>query len=87
MEKRFYTPREVSAMLGVSPTTIMDRIHSGELPAVRVSARIYRIPAPALERFVSTAPMPEFQVVVREVEQLGKLGEPVPIPVPDPVEA
>ena len=87
LEKRFYTPREVSDILGVSPTTIMERIHRGELPAVRVSQRIYRIPAPALERFVSTHPAPEFRVEIREVERVHALGEPLPITQPDPVEA
>lgn len=87
MEKRFYTPREVSDLLGVSPTTVMDRIHRGELPAVRVSPRIHRIPAPAFERFVSTDPAPAFTVEIREVERLRKLGEPLPGIEPDLVEA
>ena len=77
MPKRFYTPREVSVILGVSPTTVMDRIHAGALPAVRVSERIYRIPVPALERFVSTDPMPEFHVEYRRVDHVTKIGEPI----------
>jgi excisionase family DNA binding protein len=75
MTKRFYTPREVSDILQVSPTTVMDRIHAGVLPAVRVSERIYRIPVPALERFVSTEPVREFHVEYRQVDRVTHIGE------------
>jgi excisionase family DNA binding protein len=60
--KRFYTPKEAAELLGVSSTTVMSRIHDGALPAVRVSDRIYRIPIPAFERFVSTAPERSFEI-------------------------
>jgi len=73
--KRFYTPQEVARLLGVSPTTVMSRIHEGALPAVRVSERIYRIPIPAFERFVSTAPRPAINVRHRRVQRVRKLGE------------
>ena len=52
MTRRFYTPQEVAELLGVSPTTVMTRIHAGALPAVRVSDRVFRIPIAAFERFV-----------------------------------
>ena len=87
MDKRFYTPQEVSVILKVSPTTVMDQIHKGVLPAVRVSERIYRIPAPALERFVSGSSIPEFSVEFRRVKGVKKLGEPVGDPVATLVEA
>ena len=77
MTKRFYTPREVSDILQVSPTTVMERIHAGVLPVVRVSERIYRIPVPALERFVSTDPAPEFHVEYRRVDRVTTIGEPI----------
>ena len=75
--RRFYTPQEVARLLGVSPTTVMSRIHDGALPAVRVSDRVYRIPVGAFERFVSTAPVPEFEVRYRRVKRVRKLGEPI----------
>jgi excisionase family DNA binding protein len=75
MVKRFYTPQEVASLLGVSPTTVMSRIHEGALPAVRVSQRIYRIPVPAFERFVSTEAPPEFKVTYRRVRKTRRLGE------------
>lgn len=87
MTKRFYTPQEVARLLDVSPTTVMNRIHDGALPAVRVSERIYRIPIPAFERFVSTEPAPDFAVEVRKVRGAPQLGEPLERPAEDLVEA
>ncbi len=51
MKKRFYTPKEIAEELAVSSDTVLRLIASGRLPAVRVSARIYRVPAPAFEAF------------------------------------
>jgi excisionase family DNA binding protein len=85
--KRFYSPHEVAVLLGVSPTTVMSRIHDGALPAVRVSERIYRIPAPAFERFVSTRPAPSFEIRYRRVGRVKKLGEPIATPADDLIEA
>jgi excisionase family DNA binding protein len=77
VSKRFYTPQEVASLLGVSPTTVMSRIHEGALPAVRVSERIYRIPVPAFERFVSTGSVPSIEVEFRRVDRVRELGEPI----------
>lgn len=85
--KRFYTPQEVATLLSVSPTTVMSRIHDGSLPAVRVSERIYRIPVPAFERFVSTAPMPSFKPRFRRVDRVKKLGEVIESPADDLITA
>jgi excisionase family DNA binding protein len=80
--KRFYTPQEAADLLGVSSTTVMSRIHDGALPAVRVSDRIYRIPIPAFERFVSTAPERSFEIRYRRVARVKRLGEPI-VPAAD----
>ncbi len=61
----------------------MSRIHDGALPAVRVSKRIYRIPVPAFERFVSTRPTPSFAPEYRRVERVKKLGEQIASPSDD----
>jgi excisionase family DNA binding protein len=47
-DKPFLTPAEVAAELDVSPSTVLRMIHSGRLPAIAVSERIYRIPADSL---------------------------------------
>lgn len=75
--KRFYTPQEAAALLGVSSTTVMSRIHDGALPAVRVSERVYRIPIPAFERFVSTTDKAEVEIRYRRVARVKRLGEPI----------
>lgn len=75
--RRFYTPAEAAHQLGVSSTTVMSLIHSGRLPAVRISERIYRIPIPAFERLVSGEQAPEMRVPWREVDGLDPFGEPV----------
>ena len=72
-------------MLGVSPTTVMTRIHDGALPAVRVSDRVYRIPIAAFERFVSTKPSPEFEIRYRRVKRVRRLGEAI-VPVAELVD-
>lgn len=86
LARRFYTPQEVARLLGVSPTTVMSRVHDGALPAVRVSDRVYRIPIPAFERFVSVTSAPEFEVRYRRVKRVRKLGEAI-IPADDLVKA
>ncbi len=75
--RRFYTPTEAAQQLGVSSTTVMNLIHDGRLPAVRVSERIYRIPIPAFERFASGEAPPDFGASRETVENLGAFGESV----------
>jgi excisionase family DNA binding protein len=73
--RRFYTPAEAAQQLGVSSTTVMSLIHSGRLPAVRISERIYRIPIPAFERLVSGESPPNLQASWQEVDGLDLFGE------------
>jgi excisionase family DNA binding protein len=50
-DKQFYSPAEVAHELGISSTTVLRLVHDGRLPALRVSERIYRIPAASFERY------------------------------------
>jgi excisionase family DNA binding protein len=50
-ERRYLTPAEAAEELRVSTDTILRLIGSGELPALRVSPRLIRIPRPAFEYF------------------------------------
>lgn len=50
-EARFLTPSEAATELRVSTDTVLRLISSGELPALRVSPRIIRIPVPAFVAF------------------------------------
>lgn len=46
--KPFYTPTEFARLASMSNDRVMDLIHAGTLPAVRISQRIYRIPIAAV---------------------------------------
>jgi excisionase family DNA binding protein len=89
---RFLTPSEVAEDLRVSTTTVMRWIHDGRLPAIRVSERVYRIPVPAFDRFLSGAPTPRPTIVYRDVDELPELwlddegipDEPPARELPDP---
>jgi excisionase family DNA binding protein len=49
VDRLYYTPKEVAEMLRISDDAVLDLIHRNELPALRVSARIIRIPAAAFD--------------------------------------
>jgi excisionase family DNA binding protein len=51
--KPFLTPADVAAELDISTSTVMRKIHAGEIPAIAVSERIYRVPAASFEMFVT----------------------------------
>lgn len=74
MEKRYLTPSEVASALRVSPDTVLRLIARGDLPAIRISERIYRIPAPAFARYERGA-VKRRPVVRREVVDVEAYGE------------
>ena len=51
--KPFLTPADIARELDISTSTVMRKIHAGEIPAIVVSERIYRIPAASFELFKS----------------------------------
>jgi excisionase family DNA binding protein len=69
-ERRYLTPAEAADELRVSTDTILRLIGSGELPAIRVSPRVIRIPVPAFRRFQEGPP-----VTPRRVVRRGSLSE------------
>lgn len=52
-DKPFLAPADVADALDVSTSTVLRKIHAGEIPAIAVSERIYRIPAAGFERYVT----------------------------------
>jgi len=86
VDKRFYTPAEVAELLEISSATVLRLIHDGKLPAVRVSDRIYRIPIPAFERYVSRAQDRAVAVRVRKVRGMRRLGTGEELPKPAALE-
>ena len=51
---RFYSVKQVAAMLGMSPMTVYREITAGQFPAVRIRGRLI-IPAKAVEAMVEAA--------------------------------
>jgi excisionase family DNA binding protein len=49
VDRLYYTPKEVAEMLRISDDAVLDLVHRGEIPALRVSARIIRIPTAGFE--------------------------------------
>jgi excisionase family DNA binding protein len=50
-DKQFLTPAEIARELDVSSATVLRLIHAGQLPAIQVSERIYRIPISSFEMY------------------------------------
>jgi hypothetical protein len=50
-------------------------IHDGRLPAIRISERVYRIPVPALDRFLTGRPILRPTIEHRYVDELPEFGE------------
>ena len=62
-EKPFLTPADIALELDISTSTVLRKIHAGEIPAIVVSDRICRIPAASFElykagRLTSAQPAP-----------------------------
>lgn len=73
MQKRYMTTSEVADTLRVSTDTVLRLIERGELAALRVSERIYRIPVPAFERYESGL-VARRRVVQRDVSDVEDYG-------------
>jgi len=53
LKKGYYTPLEIADLLKVCRTTIWRYIRSGQLKAVKLSIKNYRISKKELERFLN----------------------------------
>lgn len=51
MAKLYYTPREAAEILAISDDAVLDLVKRGEIPALRLSTRITRIPIVAFDRW------------------------------------
>lgn len=74
-KKQFVTPADVAAELDVSSATVLRMIHRGELPAIHVSERIYRIPAASFEMYKAGTLRTVTPAPVRTVKRQPGIGE------------
>lgn len=74
MEKRWYSIKEAAQRLGVSHDTVSRLVERGELPAIRVSKRIVRIPIPAFDFYASGRTPVQRRVVRRRVAELPPIA-------------
>ena len=79
-DKQFYSPAEVARELGISSTTVLRLVHDGRLPALRVSERIYRIPAASFERYKSGTLEEPFTAALGPIAPRPRLGQDEPVP-------
>jgi excisionase family DNA binding protein len=52
-KKPFLTPADIARELDISTSTVLRKIHAGEIPAITVSERIYRVPAASFELYTA----------------------------------
>ena len=74
MAGRWYSIKEAAEALDVSHDTVSRLIERGDLPAIRVSLRIVRIPAPALDFYASGRKASPRRVVRRRAAAGVTLG-------------
>lgn len=51
MAKLYYTPREAAEILDISDDAVLDLINRRDMPGLRISPRITRIPIAAFDRW------------------------------------
>jgi excisionase family DNA binding protein len=74
MDKLYYTPREVATILAISDDAVLDLINRDELPALRVSPRITRIPIAAFDLWREGFRPRRRRVVVRRARRRVDVG-------------
>ncbi len=78
----YYTPKEVAEMLSISDDAVLDLINRGDLPALRVSPRITRIPIAGFERWREGYVPRRRRVVIRPARREVAVGEGEELPGP-----
>ena len=82
MDKLYYTPHEVAELLVCSSDTVLRRIHRGEIPALRVSDRVIRIPIAAFEGWRSGARPERRAIGIRRAPRRIAIGSDEAVPEP-----
>lgn len=74
-KKLFLSPADIAQELDISSTTVLRLIHAGELPAIRVSDRIYRIPNASFEMYKAGTLRAAALAPVGGVKRRPRLGQ------------
>lgn len=85
MSQRWYSIREAAERLGVSHDTVSRLVDRGELPAIRVSKRLVRIPVPAFDVYASSRSPRRRSVVRRPVGASEPIASDEAVRDPQPV--
>lgn len=85
MDRRWYSIKEAAEHLGVSHDTVSRLIERGELPAIRVSKRIVRIPVPAFDSYASGRTPTQRRIVRRHAAEPRPIAPGERVGDPDPV--
>lgn len=82
MARLYHTPKEVAEILGISDDAVLDLVNRGDLPGLRISPRITRIPIAAFDRWREGYRPRRRTVVVRDAPTAPGIGEGEPLPEP-----
>lgn len=82
MARLYHTPREVAEILGISDDAVLDLVNRGDLPGLRISPRITRIPIAAFDRWREGYRPRRRTVVVRDAQAAQEIGGGEPLPEP-----
>jgi excisionase family DNA binding protein len=75
MDRLYYTPREVAEILRISDDAVLDLIHRDEIPALRVSPRIIRIPVAGFDAWREGRKPRRRRVAIRATSNRIAIGE------------
>jgi len=81
MPRLYHTPREVAEILGISDDAVLDLINRGDMPGLRISPRITRIPIAAFDRWREGYRPKRRRVVIRRARREVAIREGEPLPV------
>jgi excisionase family DNA binding protein len=75
VSRLYHTPKEVAEILGISDDAVLDLINRGDLPGLRISPRITRIPIAAFDRWREGYRPKRRRVVIRPARRERRTGE------------
>jgi excisionase family DNA binding protein len=81
MPRLYHTPKEVAEILGISDDAVLDLINRGDLPGLRISPRITRIPIAAFDHWREGYRPKRRRVVIRRARRQVAIGEGEALPV------